>query len=135
MLLPIISYFIYLKPDTRWEPGWCQDYTHILSTPTPSYWGWRLGEQYPTENVFDRDGSRLAVEIILPNIPHTYKYLCWIDSNADCDHIITMAATPGKEEGLFCRGCGNWFAFAVPNRPSGNLVCWSCRQGFVPEEW
>lgn len=32
-----------------------------------------------------------------------------------------------KQDGEFCKFCGNFFGMAVPNQADGTLVCWSCR--------
>ena len=40
-----------------------------------------------------------------------------------------------EADGCSCRVCHNFFHMAVPNRPSGHMICWSCRQGWLPKGW
>ena|SRR5271166_1556217 len=40
----------------------------------------------------------------------------------------------GKSAGEYCAVCRQFFSYAVPNRPSGKLVCYSCRQGWIPKD-
>lgn len=69
-----------------------------------------------------RPTSRLPLDIL---------FCLWLD----CDVDIMGHVASGPRDGMYCQGCKNWVDYAKANRTSGNFVCWSCRQGFVPDEW
>lgn len=110
----------YHQPNEAWlvgGPGIHPEFVdHVLV-------GWKQGE------------PRIAqswVRDLLVNdskISSDFVYFYWVLSGV----VVEVIQAPS--DGAFCKGCTNWFAYAVPNRPSGNFVCWSCRQGFIRDEW
>ena len=93
--------------------------------------GWKPGEEKPTIG-----WSVAGASTLLPpdrSIVNGYTRGYWAASNTLVERILTGSATGAT--GMFCRGCKDWNPYAVPNRPSNNFVCWSCRQGFVPKDW
>jgi len=67
-------------------------------------------------------------------LPSTHCYSTpdmWVQTPCAPVSVKTTTCPDGK----FCKGCHQFFPMAVANRKSGELVCWSCRQGYVPKEW
>lgn len=65
------------------------------------------------------------------SVPTDFIRFWWVDGSM----LVEVISTTTTVGGMFCKGCTNWFDYVVPNRPSGNFVCWSCRQGFIRDEW
>ena len=65
------------------------------------------------------------------------KYNCILGWNVDSDIKVTLLNSPkassANSAGLTCRRCYQFFPMAVANRPDGvSLICYSCRQGWIP---
>lgn len=60
-------------------------------------------------------------------------YVMWVDNHLPVHE--TIACSEVKAAPLPCAHCGNFYDYALPNRCGGTkLVCWSCRQGWLPDE-
>ena len=98
--------------------------------------GWKQGEQCP-DCAWKHSGR--TVQMQSGEMPSDFIAGYWMSDTYMVVGIVGSAAAVSSvdpnHKGMFCRGCRNWYDYAVPNRPSGNLVCWSCRQNFVPEDW
>ncbi len=98
--------------------------------------GWRQGEKSSSVSGWAVDDAG-AGGLLPPDrsILKGYTHAYWAPKDTLVDRILQYQ-TPGNAcTGMFCRGCRNWSPYASPNRPSGNFVCWSCRQGFIPRDW
>lgn len=50
------------------------------------------------------------------------------------DQSVAKTQSHGATDGMFCCMCQQFFPYAVANRPSGKLACYSCRQGWIPRD-
>lgn len=96
--------------------------------------GWKPGEKRgisawtPTDNPSLLPSDRSLV--------NGYERAYWAPGDTLVESVLTgSSASVAASQGMFCRGCKDWNPYAVPNRPSNNFVCWSCKQGFVPADW
>jgi hypothetical protein len=88
--------------------------------------GWKSeGIGYPNAGVDIREPVSNIAEYT-----HIYK---WYPMDVWVAEIIGSEPVVIKSEGCFCKRCGDFFPYAVPNMKDGTLKCYSCRQVWSPE--
>lgn len=83
--------------------------------------GWKSGQEMPS-NAIGRE-STTGSNTYLKN-QEAYKF----GRSVYRTHKVAVQILNGLD-GFPCRKCTNFFPYAVPNRPDGTLLCWSCRDG------
>ena len=62
----------------------------------------------------------------------------WLTENQIVSVIDSHSHKPvvakGGFDGCMCDRCLNFFPMAAPNRPNSKMICWSCRQGWIPKD-
>lgn len=103
---------------------------------------------YPEGKVTNNPKDKVLIEIPQFCVLHNIKSV--VDSSSmyfeqncsDCfdtypqvweNRIIhnTAVAAVAKIDGTACNYCGEYYKYAVPNLPGGDLKCYSCRTSFV----
>lgn len=96
----------------------------VIATKKPGYGtdvllGWPTKESSPC-NARDR-GQVSAENDYVPN-QAMYKRGITVKRSL----MVAIKIVNGLD-GFPCKKCTNFFPYALPNRPDGTLVCWSCR--------
>jgi hypothetical protein len=95
--------------------------------------GWKPGEDKHGLG-WKKSNNGKEVELALQSAGCDYGW--WVFRDKEVEIISTISSyirDPSQPDGMFCRLCGTFYHMAIPNRPDGKtLVCYSCRQGYIP---
>ena len=96
----------------------------VIATKKPGYGtdlllGWLTKDSSPSNA---RDRSQTSIEN--DYVPNQGMYKRGITVKRSL--MVAIKIVNGLD-GFPCKKCTNFFPYALPNRPDGTLVCWSCR--------
>lgn len=81
--------------------------------------GWKKDQEHP-----EGSASRSSTSSENEYVPNQADYVYGV---AVVSTLLAATKVVNGLDGMFCRRCGNFSHYAVPNRPDGTLLCWSCR--------
>lgn len=83
--------------------------------------GWKEGQEMPS-NVISRSSTSAGNTYAKRQEEYVFGRTVYRTQKVAIQIINGL-------DGFPCSRCTNFYAYAVPNRPDGTLLCWSCRDG------
>lgn len=89
----------------------------------------RGNEAYAKE-IHPQQGQSNEFGTLLPDGTAHSSWDSW--SLEEVQAQVSQSKAHREAAGMYCGVCHQFYPMAVPNRPSGKMACWSCRQGWIP---
>jgi hypothetical protein len=88
--------------------------------------GWPAGTS--NSDRFGWDKNKTGTPLYQQLLGSNYQYGYWMPSDEMVVYAGSPAATPtASSNGMACKSCGTFNAYAEPNRSDGSHVCYSCK--------